>query len=110
MPLYPVAPMYPILRRNPPGHGFRKKDRSQCEAVEKGRLLAALFLRFRYCLAQSGRLVRIIEAAKKGQWHTPSDVHSDLAKQARIEVDCRPTRSEPEKFNLEDSEISELST
>ena len=40
----------------------------------------------------------------------PADVHSDLAKQPRVEVYCRPTSVKPEKFDFEDSEVAEFST
>ena len=108
--LHPGTPICTILMRYPSGHGLSKKYRAQSEAVAKDRLFIVLRLRLRNCIAQGCGLTRGVEAGKKRKRHTPADVHPDLIKQAWVEVDCRPTPIEPEKFNLENSEVSKLST
>ena len=108
--LHPGTPICMIPWRYPCGHGLSKKYRAQGEAVAKDRFLIVLRLRLRNSFAQGCRFTRSIKAGEKRKRHTSADVHPDLIKQARVEVDCRPTPIEPEKFDLKDSEVAELST
>src|SRR5258706_7764294 len=108
--LRPGTPICAILMRYPCSHGLSKKYRAQGESVAKDCLFIVLRLRLRDCIAQQCGLTRGVKAGEKRKRHTSADVHPDLTKQARVEVDCRPTPIEPKKFDLEDTEVTELST
>ncbi|OIQ70196.1 hypothetical protein GALL_481940 [mine drainage metagenome] len=110
VPLHPITPICTVFMRYPCGHGLGQKYRAQGEAIAKDRLLIAFRLRLRNRIPQGRGFARSVKASEKRKRHTSADVHPDLVEQARVEVDRRPTPIEPEKFDLEDSEVAELST
>jgi len=54
-------------------------------------------------------MTRGVEACEKRKRHSAVNVHPHLVKEAWVEVDRYPVPIEPEKFDLEDPKITELS-
>src|SRR5882757_4965317 len=106
----PGTPIRAILMRYSSGDGLGKQYRAQRKAIAKDNSLIVLRLRLPDCFAQGCGVTSSVKAGEKRKRHTPADVHPDLIKQARVEVDNRPTPIEPKKFDLEDAEVTEFST
>ena len=101
----PDPPICPILVRYSSGDGLSKKHRAQRKAIAKDNSLIVVRLRLPDCFAQGCGVTRSVEAGEKRKRHTPADIHTDLIKQAWVEIDDRPAPFEPKKFNLENSRI-----
>src|SRR5882724_422121 len=108
--LDPRTPICAILARYPPGNSLAKKYRAYGKTVQKDRFFIVFSLRLRNGIAQRCGLTCGVKAGEKRKRHTSADVHADLIKQARVEVDCGPAPIELKKFDFEDSEITKLST